>query len=109
MNNEKKPKTTCENKYKKGGEKLEAQEELVAPGDTIRSKIEDKLAEEKLKDRGSAANANAPWAPSGPERIYWAQGPRRLPGKAPRGSGTSVPSMVGTGALHGEGLLILFE
>ena len=36
---------------------------------TIRSKIEDKLTEEKLKDRENAANPNTPWAPSGPERI----------------------------------------
>ena len=41
---------------------------------TIRSKIEDKLTEEKLKDRGSAADANTPWAPSGPERIEFACG-----------------------------------
>ena len=39
---------------------------------TIRSKIEDKLTEEKLKDRESAANPNTPWAPSGPERIEFA-------------------------------------
>ena len=39
------------------------------PGDTIRSKIEDKLTEEELKDRESVANPNTPWAPSGPERI----------------------------------------
>ena len=36
---------------------------------TIRSKIEDKLTEEKLKDRENAAYPNTPWAPSGPERI----------------------------------------
>ncbi len=41
---------------------------------TIRSKIEDKLTEEKLKDGGSAAYANTPWAPSGPERIEVACG-----------------------------------
>ena len=41
---------------------------------TIRSKIEDKLTEEKLKDRKNAANANTPWAPSGPERIEIAYG-----------------------------------
>ena len=41
---------------------------------TIRSKIEDKLTEEKLKDRESAAHANTPWAPSGPERIEVACG-----------------------------------
>ena len=44
------------------------------PGNTIRSKIEDKLTEEKLKDRESAANPNTPWAPSGPERIEVAYG-----------------------------------
>jgi len=44
------------------------------PGNTIRSKIEDKLTEEKLKDRESAAHANTPWAPSGPERIEVAYG-----------------------------------
>ena len=39
------------------------------PGNTIRSKIENKLTEEKLKDRESATDPNTPWAPSGPERI----------------------------------------
>ena len=47
---------------------------------TIRSKIEDKLTEEnklteeKLKYRGSAAHANTPWAPSGLKRIEFAYG-----------------------------------
>ena len=50
------------------------------PGDTKRSKVEDKLTEEKLIDRESAAHPNTPWAPSGPERIYWAQGFPGLPG-----------------------------
>ena len=36
---------------------------------TIRSKIEDKLTQEEIKDRGSAAYPNTPWAPSGLERI----------------------------------------
>ena len=39
------------------------------PGDTIRSKIEDKLTEVKLKHRESATYPNTPWAPSGLERI----------------------------------------
>ena len=42
----------------------------MAPGDTIRSKIEKKLTKEKLRDRENAAHPNTPWAPSGPERIY---------------------------------------
>ena len=41
---------------------------------TIGSKIEDKLTEEKIKGRGSAAHPNTPWAPSGPERIEFAYG-----------------------------------
>ena len=53
-------------------------------GNTIRSKIEDKLTEETLKNRENAAHANTPWAPSGPERIevaygkvpLWARGER---------------------------------
>ena len=53
---------------------------------TIRSKIEDKLTGEKLKDRENAAYANTPWAPSGLERIevaygkvpLWARGERRI-------------------------------
>ena len=44
------------------------------PGDTIRSKIEDQLTKEKLKDRESAAHPNTPWAPSGPERIELPEG-----------------------------------
>ena len=48
--------------------------------------IEDKLTEEKLKYTESAAHANTPWAPSGPERIevafgkvpLWASGARML-------------------------------
>ena len=44
------------------------------PGNTIRSKIEDKLTEEICKDRENAAHANTPWAPSGPERIEFACG-----------------------------------
>ena len=55
------------------------------PGDTIRSKVEDKLTGEKLKDRESAAHPIMSWAPSGPERIkvaygkvpLWAMGGRR--------------------------------
>ena len=45
-----------------------------------RSKIEDKLTEEnklteeRIRDRESAAHANTPWAPSGPERIEVAYG-----------------------------------
>ena len=31
-------------------------------------------------DRQSATYVNTPWAPEGPERIYWAQGPPGLPG-----------------------------
>ena len=41
-----------------------------APRDTIRSKIEKKLTEGKLRDRESAAYPNTPWAHSGLERIY---------------------------------------
>ena len=52
------------------------------PGNTIRSKIEDKLTEEKLKDRESAAYANTPWAPSGPERIEVACGKVPLQARA---------------------------
>ena len=54
----------------------------LGPGNTIRSKIEDKLTEEKLKDRESAANVNTPWAPSGPERIQVARGKVPLWAKA---------------------------
>ena len=41
---------------------------------TIRSKIEDKPTEEKIKDRESAAHPNTPWAPSGTDRIEVAYG-----------------------------------
>ena len=73
----------------------QAQGPRVAPGDTIRSKIEKKLTKGKLRDRESVAYPNTPWAPSGPERIY--SGPKAspgFPGKAPWGSRTS--------ALHGR-------
>ena len=56
---------------------------------TIRSKIEDKLTEEKLKDRGSAAHANTPWAPSGPERIEFACG--KVPLRALKDGGVRRP------------------
>jgi hypothetical protein len=52
---------------------------------TIRSKIEDKLTEEKLKDRENAAHANTPWAPSSPERIEFACG--KVPLRAHRDGG----------------------
>jgi hypothetical protein len=65
------------NKIKKRGKKRDPARSgnlPQGPVNTIRSKIEDKLTEEKLKDRGSAENANTPWAPSGPERIEFAYG-----------------------------------
>ena len=37
---------------------------------------------------------NTPLAPSGPERIYWAQGPPELRGQAGRTSSTRVPGSV---------------
>ena len=52
---------------------------------TIRSKMEDKLTEEKLKDKGSAAYPNTPWAPLGPERIELACG--KVPLRAHRDGG----------------------
>ena len=48
---ERKLEKTCETKDKQLIEKREAREGLVAPGDTIRSKIEDKLTEEKLIEK----------------------------------------------------------
>ena len=72
----------------------QAQGPLEVPGDTIRSKTEDKLTEEKPIDRQSAAYPNTPWALSGPERIYGPKAPPGFPGKAARGSGA--------GALHGR-------
>ena len=49
---------------------------------TIRSKIEDKLTEEKLKDGESVAYASTPWASSGPERIVVAYGKVPLQARA---------------------------
>ena len=66
-----------ENKYKKREKKEARGAERDLPKcaeNTIRSKIEDKLTEEKLKYKESAANPNTPWAPSGPERIEFACG-----------------------------------
>ena len=76
------------NKHRKRDEKKGRGAELDLPKcaeNTIRSKIEDKLTEEKLKDRGSAAYANTPWAPSGPERIEFACG--KVPLRAHRDGG----------------------
>ena len=58
---------------------------LEVPGDTKRSKIEDKLTENKLIDRENAAHPNTPWAPSGPERIEFASG--KVPLRAHRDGG----------------------
>ena len=86
----------CEKERKKERLTSQARGTRWAEGDTIRSKIENKLTEEKLRDRESAAYPNTPRAPSGPERIYWARAPPPpgFLGKATRGSGT--------GALHGR-------
>ena len=59
------------------------------PGTPIRSKIEDKPTEEKLKDRESATYPNTPWAPSGPERIEVACG--KVPLQAHRDGGVRRP------------------
>ena len=62
---------TCEQKVEKINKfSSQAWSSLVAPGDTKRSKIEEQITKEKLRDRENAANPNTPWAPSGPERIY---------------------------------------
>ena len=60
---------TFETKIEKEREQAQCGTLPQGPGKTIRSKIEDTLTEEKLKDRESATYANTPWAPSGPERI----------------------------------------
>ena len=67
-------KKTCEQKDRKKEGQGPERNVPQGPGNTIRSKIEDKLTEEKLKDRESAAHPNTPWAPSGPERIEVAYG-----------------------------------
>ena len=74
------------------------------PGDTIRSKIEDKLTEEKLKDVETAAHPNTPWAPSVPERIELACG--KVPLRAHRDGGVRR-----TGCLVSSqgALLIVFQ
>ena len=68
-------KTTTGNKnmptkrYKKRESGTERGSVPQGPGDTIRLKMEDKLTEEKLKDRESATHPNTPWAPSAPKRM----------------------------------------
>ena len=58
-------------------------------GNTTRSKIDDKLTEEKLKDRENATYPNTPWAPSGPERIEFACG--KVPLQALKDGGVQRP------------------
>ena len=85
MNNEKKLEyKTCEKQIEKKRERARCGTLPQGPGNTIRSKIEDKLTEDKLKDRESAAHANTLWAPSDPERIEVAYGkvPLRASGAA---------------------------
>ena len=89
-NSDKKKKKETKTKYKKKEKRQSAQggDEPDGAPNTIRSKIEDKLTEEnklteeKLKDRESAAHANTPWAPSGPERIEVAYGKVPLQARA---------------------------
>ena len=65
-------------RYKPGG--------ALCPRNTYKStKIEDDLEGKYLKEtylkvgrnagEGKRTHLNTPWAPSDPERIYWAQGP----------------------------------
>ena len=60
----------------------------------IRSKIEDELTEEKLRDRESTAHPNTPWAPSGLERIelvsvfFWSLNRGQYSEGGERGPGT---------------------
>ena len=61
---------TCDkNDRTKRGSKSQSGTLPKGATNTIRSKIESKLTEEKLKDRENAAHPNTPWAPSGSERI----------------------------------------
>ena len=69
MTNEKNLKTKHAEKDRKQREKDRSGTLPKGATNTIRSKIEENLTEEKQSDRDSAANPNTPWAPSGPERI----------------------------------------
>ena len=53
-------------RLKKEGLPSYSRRTVVAPGDTVRSKIDDKLTEEKLIDRESVAYANTPLGAFGP-------------------------------------------